>query len=182
MDGICLWLRPLFEPSITAPNGPQTLLQLRSNQSNLMASKITFPRSQAGEYNVLENGKYVGLIQKLNSAKWCVYFCSNPATKGKPQHVAKTLKDCKAFCERHFESNDVVTENSPELDNLLNSVRKSPNPDVKEMMREMLNKNHVIDLTADDIDIDSIDLSDVIDLGDDVPFSHFLTEEEAMAL
>ena len=102
-----------------------------------MASKITFPRQQAGEYNVIENGKYVGLIQKLNASKWAIYFCSNPAIKGNPKKVEKTLKDCKTFCERYFESSDSsqaeMNENSPELDNLLNSVRKSPNPDVKEM-------------------------------------------------
>jgi hypothetical protein len=149
-----------------------------------MASALKFAREQAGAYNVLEGGKYVAYIEKKSSSKWIVYFCTNPAIKGKPQHVAKTLKESKAFCERYFESNDApqVTEDSPELDNLLNSVRNNSTPDVKELMREMLNKNNVIDLTADDIDVDSMDLSDIIDLGDDVPFSHFLTEEEALAL
>ena len=144
---------------------------------------LKFAREQAGEYNVVENGKTVGLIQKANASKWIVYFCSNPAMKGKPQNVSKTLKECKAFCENYFMHNDApkaeINEDSAELDNLLNSVRK---PNTKELMREMLNKNNVIDLTADDIDVDSVDLSDIIDLGEDVPFSHFLTEEEAMAL
>ena len=145
---------------------------------------VKFVREQAGEYNVVDNGKMVGFIQKANASKWIVYFCSNPSTKGKPQNVSKTLKESKTFCERYFESNDApeMTENSPELDNLLNDVRSNKAPDVKELMREMLNKNHVIDLTADDIDVETLDLSDVIDLGDDVPFSHFLTEEEALAL
>lgn len=145
---------------------------------------LKFSREQAGAYNVIENNKMVGYIEKANASKWITYFCSNPSLKGKPQNVAKTLKDSKAFCERYFESNDApkVTEDSPELDNLLNNVRKSSNPDVKDLMREMLNKNYVIDLTADDIDVESVDLSDIIDLGEDAPFSHFLTEEEALAL
>ncbi len=149
-----------------------------------MTSNLKFVKEQAGEYNVVENNKFVGIIIKQSASKWIVYFCTNPSQKGKPQNVAKTLKESKAFCERYFESNDApqVTEDSPELDNLLNSVRNNSTPDVKELMREMLNKNNVIDLTADDIDVDSMDLSDIIDLGDDVPFSHFLTEEEALAL
>lgn len=145
---------------------------------------LKFARAQAGEYNVIENGSMVGYIQKANASKWIVYFCSNPSQKGKPQNVSKTLKDSKAFCERHFQNSDVsqteITEDSQKLDNLLKDVRSTP--DVKELMREMLNQNNYIDLTSDEIDVESIDLSDIIDLGDDVPFSSFLTEEEALAL
>ena len=145
---------------------------------------LKFAREQAGEYNVIEGIKMVGFIQKSNASKWVVYICTNPATKGKPQNVAKTLKDSKVFCERYFEGNDVsvpqVNENSAELDNLLNDVRTGPSR--KDLMREMLNNPKTIDFNFNDVDVESMDLSDIIDLGDDVPFSHFLTEEEAMAL
>lgn len=148
---------------------------------------LKFAREQAGEYNVIENGKMVGFIQKANASKWITYFCSNPAIKGKPQNVAKTLKDSKAFCERYFESNDAPTpspnaidENSKELDVLLNEVRT---PDKMELMREMLKNPNRINFAAEDIDVESLDLSDIVDLGDDTEFTHhFLTEEEAMAL
>lgn len=145
---------------------------------------LKFAREQAGEYNVIEDGKMVAMILKQNASKWITYFCSNPSMKGKPQNVSKTLKDSKAFCERYFESNDApeMNENSEKLNHLLNDVRKNNTPDVKELMREMLKKDYVIDLTADDVDVESLDLSDVIDLDNDTPFSHFLTEEEALAL
>jgi hypothetical protein len=145
---------------------------------------LKFAREQAGEYNVSEDGKMVAMIFKQKSSKWIVYICTNPATKGKPQNVAKTLKDSKVFCERYFESNDApnqeITENSSELDNLLNDVRTGSNR--KELMREMLNNPKTIDFNFDDVDVESMDLSDIVDLGDDVPFSHFLTEEQAMAI
>jgi len=145
---------------------------------------LKFAREQAGEYNVTEGTKMVGFIQKSNASKWVVYICTNPATKGKPQNVAKTLKDSKVFCERYFEGNDVpvqqVNENSAELDNLLNDVRTGPSR--KDLMREMLNNPKTIDFNFDDVDVESMDLGDIIDLGDDVPFSHFVSEEEAMAL
>jgi len=145
---------------------------------------LKFAREQAGEYNVIEGTKMVGFIQKSNASKWVVYICTNPATKGKPQNVAKTLKDSKVFCERYFEGNDVpvqqVNENSAELDNLLNDVRTGPSR--KDLMREMLNNPKTINFNFDDVDVESMDLGDIIDLGDDVPFSHFVSEEEAMAL
>lgn len=145
---------------------------------------LKFAREQAGEYNVIENGKMIGFIQKSTASKWITYFCSNPSQKGKPQNVSKTLKESKTFCERYFESNDAptqeITENSNELDNLLNEVRTGP--DKMELMREMLNNPKTVEFGFDDVDVESMDLSDIVDLGDDVPFSHFLTEEEAMAL
>ena len=138
---------------------------------------LSFPREQAGEYNVIDNGKMVGFIQKLNASKWCVYFCSNPATKGKPQNVSKTLKDCKAFCETHFSNHSAeVTEDSTNQ----TETRKSTNPDVKELMREMLKRGNVLNLNSDEVDVESLDLSDVVDLDDDADFSHFLNQEETL--
>jgi hypothetical protein len=141
---------------------------------------LKFAREQAGEYNVSENGKMVAYIQKSTSTKWITYFCSNPAVKGKPQNVSKTLKDSKAFCERYFESNDAPTVANSEdnLDALIKNVRSTPSR--KEMMREMLDNPKTI--SFDDIDIESVDLSDIIDLGDDTFTHQFLSEEEAMAL
>lgn len=139
---------------------------------------LKFAREQAGEYNVSENGKMVAYIQKANASKWITYFCTNPAQKGKPQNVAKTLKDSKAFCERYFESNDAPTSAEANLDNLISDVRNTP--DRKELMREMLNNPKTI--SFDDIDVESVDLSDIIDLGDETFTHHILTEEEAMAL
>jgi hypothetical protein len=143
---------------------------------------IKFVREQAGEYNVLEDGKMVGYIQKANASKWITYFCTNVSVKGKPQNVSKTLKDSKTFCERYFESNDApkqeVTEDSVELDNLLNNVRNTS--DTKDLMRDMLNNPKII--SFDDIDVDDLDLSDIVDLGEDTFTHHFLTEEEALSL
>lgn len=139
---------------------------------------LKFAREQAGEYNVSENGKMVAYIQKANASKWITYFCTNPSVKGKPQNVAKTLKDSKAFCERYFENNDAPSQEEANLDNLINDVRNTP--DRKELMREMLNNPKTI--SFDDIDVESVDLSDIIDLGDETFTHQFLTEEEAMAL
>ena len=168
------------EPSTTPPEPSQGVLQLLSNQSIVMP--LSFQRQQAGEYNVIENGKMVGYIQKANASKWITYFCSNPSIKGKPQNVSKTLKDSKAFCENYFMHNDApqvnIKEDSPELDSLLNDVRN--HPDKVDLMREMLKNPKTISM--DDIDIDSTDLSDIVDLGEDIPFSHFLDEQEALAL
>jgi hypothetical protein len=142
---------------------------------------LKFAREQAGEYNVSENGKMVAYIQKQNASKWITYFCSNPAVKGKPQNVAKTLKDSKAFCESYFENNDAAPTVSNEADNLdalIKNVRSTPTR--KDMMREMLENPKTI--SFDDIDVESVDLSDIIDLGDETFTHQFLTEEEAMAL
>jgi hypothetical protein len=139
---------------------------------------LKFAREQAGEYNVSENGKMVAYIQKANASKWITYFCTNPAQKGKPQNVAKTLKDSKAFCERYFESNDAPASAEANLDNLISDVRNTP--DRKELMREMLNNPNT--LSFDDIDVESVDLSDIIDLGDETFTHQFLSEEEVMAL
>jgi hypothetical protein len=143
---------------------------------------VKFVREQAGEYNVVEDGKMVGYIQKANASKWIAYFCTNPSTKGSPQNVSKTLKESKTFCERYFEGNNVpqkqISEDSVDLDNLLNSVRNTPS--TKDLMREMLNNPKTI--SFDDVDVETLDLSDIVDLGEDEFTHHFLTEEEALTL
>lgn len=138
---------------------------------------LSFQRQQAGEYNITDNGKYLGLILKQSSSKWIVYFCSNPATKGNPKHVAKTLKDCKAFCETHFSNSSTEV---PEDNTNQTETNTSTNPDVKELMREMLKRGNVLNLNSDEIDVERLDLSDVVDLDDDADFSHFLNQEETL--
>jgi hypothetical protein len=143
---------------------------------------VKFVREQAGEYNVVEDGKMVGFIQKATASKWITYFCNNPSVKGKPQNVSKTLKESKTFCERYFESNDApkqqITEDSAELDSLLNNVRNTPS--TKDLMKEMLDNPKTI--SFDDVEVDDLDLSDIVDLGEDQFTYNFLTEEEALAL
>ena len=139
---------------------------------------LSFQRQQAGEYNVLENGKAFAYIQKAKSSKWITYFCTNPAMKGKPQKVSKTLKESKAFCESYIGSTPApvveIDENSSELDSLLKDVM-SEQPDKYEMMKEMLETNYVIDLNEYQLTEDGLEEVDCA-------FSNFLTPEEAAAL
>jgi hypothetical protein len=139
---------------------------------------LSFQRQQAGEYNVLENGKAFAYIQKAKSSKWITYFCTNPAMKGKPQKVSKTLKESKAFCESYVGSSPApsvaINEDSLELDTLLKDV-KAQNPDKYEMMKEMLETDYVIDLNEYRQTEDGLEQVKQ-------PFSDFLTPEEAAAL
>ena len=136
---------------------------------------LSFQRQQAGEYNVLENGKAVAYIQKVKSSKWITYFCSNPSMKGKPQNVTKTLKDSKTFCESHFTSNPApiteINENSSELDSLITSIKEGS--DRMDIMKELLEKDNIICLS--EYKYDDVTDDDGDDIFVDVPFDEFLT-------
>lgn len=108
---------------------------------------LTFPRVQAGEYQINDGHKTVGYIKKQNASKWIMYKCSNPAMLGKPIAVCKTLKELKVQAETLIGSTPrVINENSPELDSLIKDM-KTEQPDKFKIMREMMERNYVIDLT-----------------------------------
>lgn len=108
---------------------------------------LTFPRVQAGEYQINDGHKTVGYIKKQNASKWIMYKCSNPAMLGKPIAVCKTLKELKVQAETLIGSTPrVINENSPELDRLIKDM-KTEQPDKFKIMREMMERNYVIDLT-----------------------------------
>lgn len=107
---------------------------------------LTFPRVQAGEYQINDGHKTVGYIQKKNASKWIMYKCSNPSMLGKPIAVCKTLKELKVQAETLIGSTPLeITENSPELDSLIKDM-KTEQPDKFEIMKEMMERNYVIDL------------------------------------
>lgn len=112
---------------------------------------LSFQRQQAGEYNVLDNGKAVAYIQKANSSKWITYFCTNPAIKGKPQYVAKTLKESKAFCESSIGSANVETSGcapvkaAPAPKSTAKMTAKM-DPEKRKAMEEMMARDYVINL------------------------------------
>jgi hypothetical protein len=108
---------------------------------------LTYPRVQAGEYQINDGHKTVGYIKKKNASKWIMYKCSNPAMLGKPIAVCKTLKELKVQAETLIGSTPCeINQNSPELDSLIKDMRDEQ-PDKFKIMREMMERNYVIDLT-----------------------------------
>lgn len=136
---------------------------------------LTFPRIQAGEYQVNSNKKMVGYIKKQNASKWIMYRATNPSMLGNPIAVKKTLRDLKIEAEQLFSNSSVeveIDENSLDLDNLIASVQES---DKMKIMREMLADNKMISLTEYSVTPDGIEEFDA-------PFTKFLSEEELMSL
>ena len=171
---------PLFEPSTTSPIALAEVLYCKFNQA-LTASFImalTFPRIQAGEYQINDGHRMVGYIKKQNASKWILFKAQNPAMLGNPISVKKTLKDLKLDAECMIGSSPApsvaINEDSIELDSLLKDV-KAQNPDKYEMMKEMLETDYVIDLN------EYRQTEDGLEQGKQ-PFSEFLTPEEAAAL
>lgn len=105
---------------------------------------LKFDRVQAGEYQILDGVKMVGYIQKKSSSKWILYKCTNPSLLGNPLAVKKTLKELKIEAEKLIGSTSVteaVTVKSPEPSQEELEARKI------EIMREMLARDYVIDLS-----------------------------------
>ena len=139
---------------------------------------LTFPRIQAGEYQINDGHKPVGYIIKKSASKWILYKCSNPSMLGNPISVKKTLKDLKLDAECMIGSTPApvveMDEDSPELDSLLNDV-KAQNPNKYEMMKESLERDYVVDLSEyrqTEYGLEKIEQ----------PFSEFLTDEQIAAL
>jgi len=116
-------------------------------------SSLKFDRIQAGEYQVNDGPKLVGLILKKSSAKWVLYKCSNPSLLGSPIAVSKTLKALKVEAETLIPSTYVEPVKAPKVTGSVDKYIKPVAPkseDEKrkfEMMREMLEHDYVIDLT-----------------------------------
>ena len=139
---------------------------------------LTFPRIQAGEYQINDGHKPVGYIIKKSASKWILYKCSNPSMLGNPISVKKTLKDLKLDAECMIGSTPApvveMNEDSPELDSLLKDV-KAQNPNKYEMMKESLERDYVVDLSEyrqTEYGLEKIEQ----------PFSEFLTDEQIAAL
>ena len=139
---------------------------------------LTFPRIQAGEYQINDGHKMVGYVIKKNASKWIMYKCSNASMLGNPISVKKTLKEIKldAGCMIGSTPAPVVEldENSVELDSLLKDVR-TEQPDKYAMMKEMLETDYVIKLNEYELTEDGLEEVEA-------PFSDYLTPEEAAAL
>lgn len=114
---------------------------------------LSFERVQAGEYRVNDGHKLVGMVMKKNSAKWILYKCSNPSLLGNPIAVSKTLKALKVEAETLIPSTHVEPVKPPKaagsVDKYIKPVApKSEEEERKfEIMREMLERDYVIDLT-----------------------------------
>ena len=171
---------PLSEPSTILTAAPPKVLYCKFNQaltqSFIMA--LTFPRIQAGEYQINDGHKPVGYILKKSSSKWIMYKCSNPSMLGNPISVKKTLKDLKLDAECMIGSSPApsveMNEDSLELDSLLKDV-KAQNPDKYEMMKGMLETDYVIDLNEYRQTEDGLEAVKQ-------PFSEFLTPEQIESL
>lgn len=139
---------------------------------------LTFPRIQAGEYQINDGHKMVGYIIKKSASKWIMYKCSNASMLGNPISVKKTLKEIKldAGCMIGSTPTPVVEldENSPELDSLLKDMM-SEQPDKYAIMKEMLETDYIIKLNEYELTEDGLEEVKA-------PFSDFLTPEEALTL
>jgi hypothetical protein len=114
---------------------------------------LNFERVQAGEYQVNDGPKMVGYVRKQNSAKWILYKCSNPSMLGNPIAVSKTLKALKVEAETLIPSTYVEPVKAPKaagsVDKYIKPVAPKSEAEERkfEIMREMLERDYVIDLT-----------------------------------
>lgn len=131
---------------------------------------LKFEKVEAGQYRIAQGNKMIGFIRKQSASKWIMYKCTNLSMLGNPVAVTKTLKDIKVQAEDIFSNYEVpeITEESPELDALLNEVQTAP--DKFELMKEMLERGNVIEFNEYDSE------------GDVVPFSQFLTEDQVVTI
>lgn len=144
---------------------------------------LKFSRVQAGEYQINEGTKMVGYIQKKSSSKWLLYKCSNPSVLGNPLAVEKTLKELKVQAEALIASGVSASAEATQKPLTAKAPKgaapsrdmKTYDPEKYEMMKEMIERDYVIDISKykhvddglEEIDLDECD---------------FLTEEELAAL
>jgi len=131
---------------------------------------LKFEKIEAGQYRIAQGSGMIGFVRKQSASKWVMYKCTNLSMLGNPVAVTKTLKDMKVQAEDIFSNYEVpeITEESPELDALLNEVQSAP--DKFELMKEMLEKGNLIEFNEYNLE------------GEQVPFSEFLTEDQAVAI
>lgn len=144
---------------------------------------LKFSRVQAGEYQINEGTKMVGYVQKKGSSKWILYKCSNPSVLGNPLAVKKTLKELKVEAEDLIASGVSASAEATQKPLTVKTPKgaapsrdmKTYDPEKYEMMKEMLERDYVIDISKykhvddglEEIDLDECD---------------FLTEGELAAL
>ena len=110
----------------------------------------------AGQYNVNQNNKMVGLIKKENASKWVMYKATNASVLGKPVAVAKTLKALKTEAETIFVSTD--TNYQGNLDSSIETVQDTKSERYN-LMKEMLERDTVIKFDEYTIDLDDYEVA-----------------------
>lgn len=118
---------------------------------------LKFEMVVAGQYNVNQNNKMVGLIKKQNASKWILYKATNSSVLGNPVSVKKTLKALKIEAETIFASTDNQEENQGNLDNLIKNVQDAKS-ERYDLMKEMLARDTVIKFEDYTINFDDCEL------------------------
>ena len=119
---------------------------------------LKFEMVVAGQYNVNQNRKMIGLIKKENASKWVMYKATNASVLGKPVSVAKTLKALKIEAETFFVATDNQEEVQGNLDNSIKTVQDTKS-ERYELMKEMLAQDTVIKFDEYTIDLDDYEVS-----------------------
>jgi hypothetical protein len=118
---------------------------------------LKFEMVVAGQYNINQNNKMIGLIKKQNASKWVMYKATNASVLGKPVAVAKTLKALKVEAESLFVSTDSQEEVQGNLDNLIKTVQDAKS-ERYDLMKEMLERDTVIKFDEYTIDLDDYEV------------------------
>jgi hypothetical protein len=126
---------------------------VHTNKGSGMSLK--FEMVVAGQYNVNQNNKMIGLIKKENASKWIMYKATNASVLGKPVAVAKTLKALKTEAETLFVSTD--TNYQGNLDSSIKTVQDAKS-ERYDLMKEMLERDTVIKFEDYTIDFDDYEV------------------------
>ena len=118
---------------------------------------LKFEMVVAGQYNVNQNNKMIGLIKKENASKWVMYKATNASVLGKPVAVAKTLKALKIEAETVFVSTDNQKEVQGNLDSSIKTVQDAKS-ERYDLMKEMLERDTVIKFEDYTIDFDDYEV------------------------
>lgn len=116
---------------------------------------LKFEMVVAGQYNINQNNKMIGLIKKENASKWIMYKATNASVLGKPVAVAKTLKALKTEAETLFVSTD--TNYQGNLDSSIKTVQDAKS-ERYDLMKEMLERDTVIKFEDYTIDFDDYEV------------------------
>jgi hypothetical protein len=116
---------------------------------------LKFEMVVAGQYNVNQNNKMIGLIKKENASKWIMYKATNASVLGKPVAVAKTLKALKIEAETLFVSTD--TNYQGNLDSSIKTAQDAKSERYN-LMKEMLERDTVIKFEDYTIDFDDYEV------------------------
>jgi len=116
---------------------------------------LKFEMVVAGQYNINQNNKMIGLIKKENASKWIMYKATNASVLGKPVAVAKTLKALKIEAETLFVSTD--TNYQGNLDSSIKTVQDAKS-ERYDLMKEMLERDTVIKFEDYTIDFDDYEV------------------------